>query len=136
MTEAERSAKRRDYIRAWKAANRERCREYDRNAKRPARARAPRTAEEQRRTTRNRQARCRVIVVETKMSRGCADCGYRAHSAALDFDHLPGCDKHATVARLARRGSVERLLAEIAKCEVVCANCHRVRTATRRAVAA
>ncbi|MEU1008212.1 hypothetical protein [Streptomyces sp. NPDC005890] len=68
-----------------------------------------------------------------KLQRGCADCGYRAHAEALDFDHLPGAVKIAGVTRMvSERRSRDAVMAEVAKCEVVCANCHRVRTATRR----
>ena len=68
---------------------------------------------------------------ELKLEAGCADCGYRGHPAALDFDHLPGSSK---IRGLARMLLVSRatLLAEIAKCEIVCANCHRIRTWNRR----
>lgn len=66
-----------------------------------------------------------------KVAAGCADCGYNAHAIALDFDHL-GDDKDAGVSVLVHnRARWSRVAAEIAKCEVVCANCHRVRTATR-----
>lgn len=66
-----------------------------------------------------------------KMARGCADCGYRAHPAALDFDHLPGTVKLFQVGAMSGRRR-ELIDAEIAKCEVVCANCHRVRGVDRR----
>lgn len=71
------------------------------------------------------------FVTDLKLQMGCTDCGYKEHPAALDFDHLPGQEKCRGVARML---SVSRstLLAEIAKCEVVCANCHRVRTWNRR----
>lgn len=63
-----------------------------------------------------------------KVAQGCVDCGYDAHPRALDFDHI-GTDKVGDVGRLAHsRIAWDRLLAEIAKCEVVCANCHRIRT--------
>lgn len=66
-----------------------------------------------------------------KVEKGCADCGYNAHPRALDFDHI-GTDKIADVGWLVHAVvSWTRILAEIAKCEVVCANCHRVRTADR-----
>lgn len=67
-----------------------------------------------------------------KLASGCMDCGYNAHPAALDFDHVRG-DKSHDISRMVTQGktlaSVKR---EIAKCEVVCANCHRIRTAVRR----
>lgn len=67
-----------------------------------------------------------------KLGRGCIDCGYNAHPHALDFDHLPGTKKVTTIAYLASSGSWDRVLLEIAKCEVRCANCHRIQTAERR----
>jgi hypothetical protein len=62
---------------------------------------------------------------------GCADCGYRNHPEALDFDHLPGFTKKCAIAVI-RYGRMEVLLDELSKCEVVCSNCHRVRTSQRR----
>jgi hypothetical protein len=73
----------------------------------------------------------RALLDAIKLERGCADCGYRAHAVALDFDHVRG-EKVDNVGTLAARSSMARLLAEIEKCEVVCANCHRVRTHARR----
>jgi hypothetical protein len=78
------------------------------------------------------KTRIRARINEIKLERGCTDCGYRAHPAALDFDHLPGSEKRHPVAWLISRNRLEDALAEIEKCEVVCANCHRVRTATRQ----
>lgn len=71
-----------------------------------------------------------------KLERGCADCGYREHAAALDFDHLPGFEKKHRLATMSSGATKAKIDAEIAKCEVVCANCHRVRTAGRRSVRA
>jgi len=66
-----------------------------------------------------------------KLERGCTDCGYNAHPRALEWDHI-GTDKVANVGYMVHEGaSMERLLLEIAKCEVVCANCHRIRTHDR-----
>ena len=66
-----------------------------------------------------------------KMILGCADCGYREHPAALDFDHRPGTTKVRDIKQGQQLGW-EALKAEIAKCDVVCANCHRIRTVERR----
>jgi hypothetical protein len=63
---------------------------------------------------------------ELKLERGCAECGYRGHPAALDFHHTDPAGKRATVSRLSH-GSREEVLAEIEKCEVLCANCHKLR---------
>jgi hypothetical protein len=61
----------------------------------------------------------------------CADCGNSYHPAAMDFDHLPGYGKVQQINRLLVTLNKELVLAEIAKCELVCANCHRVRTYKR-----
>jgi hypothetical protein len=59
----------------------------------------------------------------------CVDCS-EADIVVLEFDHLR--DKTASVSALMLQGHEwARVLAEIAKCEVVCANCHRRRTARR-----
>lgn len=69
-----------------------------------------------------------------KVAEGCADCGYNAHPAALDFDHVRGI-KLFGVGKGILSHTWAQTLAEIAKCEVVCANCHRVRTHVHRSVA-
>ena len=68
---------------------------------------------------------------EYKLERGCADCGYDEHPMALHFDHLPGRKKRFDIGRAVRSASPAIIWAEIRKCEVVCANCHAVRTAER-----
>lgn len=69
-----------------------------------------------------------------KVSSGCRDCppGFTWPAVALDFDHRPGLPKIGTVSALITKGSWEDFLAEIAKCDVVCANHHRMRTDQRR----
>lgn len=61
-------------------------------------------------------------------SHPCVDCG-ESDPLVLQFDHREGTHKVAAIAELVRRSSWVALLAEIAKCELRCANCHRVRTA-------
>jgi len=65
-----------------------------------------------------------------KLASGCVDCGYNDHPAALDFDHVHGEKTFAL--STAMSSSDETIRREAAKCEVVCANCHRVRTFERR----
>lgn len=64
-----------------------------------------------------------------KLEAGCMDCGYNEQAVALDFDHVRGV-KEFTVSQGNR--SRATVLAEIEKCDVVCANCHRIRTHERR----
>ena len=90
----------------------------------------PSSREVQRRSDLAREARNRVIIRSAK-DKPCADCGQKYPYFVMDFDHING-DKVANVATMAtKRVKVEKLLVEIAKCEVVCANCHRARTHIR-----
>lgn len=72
----------------------------------------------------------RIALGVYKVEKGCVDCGYNEDARALEFDHLPGSDKTRTVASLLY-ASWNRVWEEIAKCEVVCANCHAIRTMDR-----
>lgn len=83
-----------------------------------------------RRNNRRYLARAQALLLELK-SRPCADCGGRFPAVAMDFDHVSGT-KREIVSRL-KLHSLARLREEIAKCEVVCAVCHRIRTARRLA---
>jgi hypothetical protein len=60
----------------------------------------------------------------------CADCGHRYPAPCMDFDHVRGRKKFAVGQCLSLKLST--LKKEIAKCDVVCANCHRLRTHRRR----
>jgi hypothetical protein len=55
-------------------------------------------------------------------------CG-EANPVVLEFHHVRG-RKHDAVASLVRGHEWWTVEAEIAKCEVLCANCHRIRTAS------
>lgn len=68
---------------------------------------------------------------EAKLS-PCADCKQSYHFTAMEWDHLPEFEKVESISLMVRRGcSKSKILNEIAKCELVCANCHRVRTWNR-----
>ena len=62
----------------------------------------------------------------------CCDCNQKFPSVCMDFDHLS--DKTFNVSEMAHRLlSKEIILKEIKKCQIVCANCHRIRMAERLA---
>jgi Family of unknown function (DUF6510) len=68
-----------------------------------------------------------------KGGRPCADCGGLFPPVCLDFDHLPQFQKRMGVAEMVSHCRTwVTIEAEIAKCELVCANCHRIRTTERR----
>jgi hypothetical protein len=79
---------------------------------------------------RRKRARLRSIVWELK-SHPCADCGQTFPFFVMDFDHREGEEKTAQVAMLVNAMNLRRLLTEIEKCDLVCANCHRIRTYER-----
>ena len=82
------------------------------------------------RRTRERREVLAVFVLELLRASACADCDER-DPVVLEFDHVRG-QKSADVSKLVADGVSERRLRdEIAKCEIVCANCHRRRTASR-----
>jgi len=69
-----------------------------------------------------------------KKKNGCEDCGFNAHPAALDLDHIDPSTKHVTKSGLRQNpGSMvgyrtEIFIAELAKCRVLCSNCHKIHT--------
>jgi hypothetical protein len=58
----------------------------------------------------------------------CADCRRRFPPCAMYFNHRDPATKRQAVMRMIGRSGTERILAEVAKCDIVCANCHRLRT--------
>lgn len=62
-------------------------------------------------------------------SQPCADCKRTFDPICMDFDHRPDELKIAHVSQL--HGNEEKFLAEVKKCDVVCACCHRLRTQAR-----
>jgi hypothetical protein len=69
-----------------------------------------------------------AYLIEFFRTHPCTDCR-EADPLVLEFDHLG--DKSFNVGSALPYRSWKSILAEIAKCEVVCANCHRRRTAQR-----
>lgn len=82
----------------------------------------------QREAERNNIRRQKIAAI--KIEHGCIDCGYAQHPDALEFDHVRG-EKLFNIGAHGHM-SWEKVEAEMAKCEIVCANCHRIRTSTRR----
>lgn len=77
------------------------------------------------------RARRRALVAEMK-DKPCTDCGGRFPAVCMDFDHRDPSEKFLAVSVMVVRGiSLKRILAEIDKCDLVCANCHRVRSEKR-----
>lgn len=68
------------------------------------------------------------LVMSYLAKHSCVDCG-ESDPVVLDFDHVDPASKSDNVSRLMSTASPGVLLREIVKCQVRCANCHRMRTA-------
>ena len=66
-----------------------------------------------------------------KMSKGCQICGYNKHPVALEFDHIDKADKVTDISNM-RKGNLKKLIAEVRKCRVLCANCNAIHSKNQR----
>jgi hypothetical protein len=121
---------RREYMREYRANNPDQIREYQRKYREARRARQPAHPEKDRPLS---KADLRAFSDRLKDA-PCTDCGGRFPPEAMDWDHLPErAPKIGSVSLLVSQGRpTDVILAEIAKCELVCSNCHRVRTYRRK----
>jgi len=86
--------------------------------------------ENQKRRSRESKERRRKEIQELKKV-PCADCNQTYPTYVMTFDHVRG-KKSFTIGDRAGSYSTERMLEEIAKCDVVCSNCHAIRTHERQ----
>lgn len=109
------------------------CKKCEQDLAKIHRSQSPEYGESQLRRNRSYKERNRKILEDFKRGKPCADCGQIYPPWVMDLDHVRG-RKVAGCSALAQRTiSARALLAEIAKCEAVCANCHRQRTHDREA---
>ncbi len=64
-----------------------------------------------------------------KESDPCTDCGKYFPYYVMEYDHLHS--KINSVAKIVSNGTMNQVIEEIKKCELVCSNCHKVRTWSR-----
>lgn len=79
------------------------------------------------------RSKIKEFIKGLKESSPCTDCGAFYPSCVMDFDHVNG-QKSAEINFLTSTGRIAALKSEIKKCEIVCSNCHRLRTFNRSAV--
>lgn len=72
----------------------------------------------------------RLFINALKIGKACFDCGNLFEPYVLQFDHRPGETKQFTPSRMVVC-SEKTILRELAKCDLVCANCHAIRTHRR-----
>jgi hypothetical protein len=82
--------------------------------------------------TKKRMASNRDLVNAAKAN-PCKDCGGIFPFCVMDFDHRPGTKKIGSISSLVGNWiiSAKKLIIEMEKCDLVCANCHRIRTYNR-----
>lgn len=78
--------------------------------------------------TRIRRARAKLAAIAF-MGGCCTRCGFQGHQSAFDFHHADG-DKDFNIGDVANK-SWKVLKKELAKCELLCANCHRIEHSKR-----
>lgn len=72
----------------------------------------------------------REFLIAYLREHSCVDCG-ESDVIVLDFDHVRGTKRKEVTVLVTDGASIRTLKEEIDKCDVVCANCHRRRTAKR-----
>jgi hypothetical protein len=77
------------------------------------------------------KAKRRREMWQYKESIGCVDCGEKYPHYVLEFDHKPEYQKIGSPTELAYQSGLTAAMAEAKKCDVVCANCHKIRTHNR-----
>ena len=70
----------------------------------------------------------RIFVDNYKLEIGCEFCGFNEHAVALEFDHIDPKTKKYSIGSQLISMSWKALHEEIAKCRVLCANCHQIHT--------
>lgn len=81
--------------------------------------------------SKNTRRAYRERISKLKENTPCSDCGNKFPPICMDYDHIED-NKINSVAVLVTIGSWESIMKEIEKCELVCSNCHRIRTQKRR----
>ncbi len=84
-----------------------------------------------RRNNDTHKAKLRGWRKEIYEGQGCVDCG-NTDPRVFEFDHVRGEKEFDIATAFAKAYSMERITKEISKCDLVCANCHRIRTYERR----
>lgn len=72
-------------------------------------------------------------VIEALKSEPCLDCKVGYPPYVMDFDHRDPSTKYKGISEMVGTGyKLDRILEEIEKCDLICSNCHRIRTYNRR----
>jgi len=116
--------RRADYMREYRKDNPEYRRKASERQRTPERRTEWIRKHSQKR--KDRRSKMKKFVFEIKKNLKCERCSYNKHPAALQFHHRDPNQKEMSIKDLTNRMSKERILEEIKKCEVLCANCHQI----------
>ena len=87
----------------------------------------PKYREKHKRLVADRKRRIAEWLIDLKRGLMCSRCATECHPAVVDFHHPDPSKKEVLGTGMGWSGwSKKRIQAEIAKCEIVCANCHRI----------
>lgn len=78
-----------------------------------------------------REQAARAWMASMKEGIPCTDCGQVFPVWVMHWDHLPGYEKLGPISSLVGSRRRTLILAELKKCELVCGNCHVIRTISR-----
>jgi hypothetical protein len=92
------------------------------------RTRAPKSLKPRNVYERERRAALGTWVLNYLQTHPCVVCG-ESDPIVLDFDHIRGKKKYPVTYMISHQYCLETVIEEIAKCQVLCANCHRRKTA-------
>jgi 5-methylcytosine-specific restriction endonuclease McrA len=71
-----------------------------------------------------RRRKIKTLAIESKGGK-CQICGYNRYQGALDLHHISRSEKIFSISDKGYTRSWEKVKAELDKCILVCANCHR-----------
>lgn len=90
--------------------------------------------EKTRQRTRDKRDKIKKYLQEYKQGKSCVDCREEYPYYVLEFDHCRGVKEFTIADYRNHTESLQKIVEEISKCDVVCANCHKTRTYMRSMV--
>lgn len=84
--------------------------------------------EVRRRSKRKAERKRHAFITRYKKLVGCAFCGYKENAVALQFDHINPNEKSFNISQGYKSKGMLLIKQEIRKCQVLCANCHAIKT--------
>lgn len=113
------------YNRQWRQAHPEQVREIQRRADARRKSGSPQRRARKKPGERARRRMVKDLITDLKAQTLCVDCHLRWHPRVMEFHHVRGVKSFALAASAGY--GWDRVREEIAKCDLLCSNCHRIR---------